>query len=273
MSTVAWCASAALVFLAIQSKPTSAPASSRAWLVCTGSVERPGGSIARFDLQSGAVDKVFDVRSGVGGEHEPVELALLPDGASVLVAQVVGAGTHHAGTFVETVSLADGGVSASARFDGWLDSLEFHPASGALWGSHIDHAGERRLVRVDLAKAELERVGALPSDLSPRSLAFDKNGKRLWCLSATNVAATDEVVELDPADGKVLRRVRWGFDIPAHAMDIDASGRLIVLAWGGAALEFDPRSGAAKPLFVLADPRLAVPTGLEIERPAPKRSK
>ena len=273
MSRLALCVPAALALVAFQSVTPSTPTPAYAWFVCTGNSERPSGSLARVELNSGAVERVLDMRSGVTGEHEPVELALLPDGRGALVAQVVNVGSPHCATVIETVSLADGSAAGAARFDGWLDALEFHPASGALWAAQVDQRGERWLVRVDLAKSQLERVGSLPSELAPRSLAFDKNGKRLWCLSATNVAATDEVLELDPANGKVLRRVRWGFDQPALALEIDVSGRFIALAWGGVALEFDPRSGSCKSMFALDDVRFTVPTGLELEPPTPKHAK
>lgn len=252
--------------------PASAPApGTGAWVIANGSEDRPGGTLARFDLATGAVERAIDLPFDSQNDHQPLEVVLLPDGQSALVARLVQVSPTKQVTLVQTVSLADGKETSSTRFSGWLDSLEFHPKTGDLWATQIDDGGLRKLVRVKLKRADLEVVGELPAELAPRSLAFTRDGKQLWCLSATNEAKKDELVELDPADGKVLRRIPWGIEHPAHALDIDASGRLLALAWGGTLHEFDARSGRSRPLFTFTDHRLGIPVGLELERPAPAK--
>lgn len=250
--------------------PPSAPTpGTGAWVISTGSEDRPGGTLARFDLATGAIDRAIDLPFRSDKDHQPLEVAILPDGKSALLARLVTISDRREETLVQTVSLADGAVSASTRFPGWLDGLEFHPKTGELWATQIDDEGQRKLVRVKLKRAELDLVGELPREIAPRSLAFTRDGKHLWCLSATNEAKKDELIELDPADGKVLRRIPWGIEQPAHALDLDASGRLLAFAWGGTLHEFDPRSGRSRELFTFNDHRLAIPVGLELERPAP----
>ncbi|MCY3002095.1 MAG: hypothetical protein NTV21_09845 [Planctomycetota bacterium] len=247
--------------------PASAPApGTGAWVIASGSEDRPGGTLARFDLATGTVERAIDLPFDSQNDHQPLEVVLLPDGKSALVARLVQVSPAKQVTLVQTVSLADGKESSSTQFSGWLDSLEFHPKTGELWATQID--GQLKLVRVKLKRGELDVVAEFQDDLTPRSLAFTRDGKQLWCLSATNEAKKDELVELDPADGKVLRRIPWGIEHPAHALDVDASGRLLALAWGGTLHEFDARSGRSRALFTFTDHRLGIPVGLELERPA-----
>lgn len=248
--------------------PASAlPPGTGAWVIANGNEDRPGGTLARFDLATGTVDRAIDLPFDSENDHQPLEVVLLPDGKSALVARLVNAGPARQVTLVQTVSLTDGKETSSTRFSGWLDGLEFHPKTGELWATQVDDAGQRKLVRVKLKRGELDLVGDLPLELAPRSLAFTRDGKQLWCLSATNEAKKDELVELDPSNGKVLRRIPWGIEHPAHALDIDASGRLLALAWGGTLHEFDARSGRSRPLFTFTDHRLGIPVGLDLERP------
>lgn len=249
--------------------PASAPTpGTGAWVIATGNEDRPGGTLARFDLATGTVERAIDLPFDSPNDHQPLEVVLLPDGQGALVARLVNVSPNRQVTLVQTVSLADGKETSSTRFPGWLDSLEFHPKTGELWATQTEVSGLRKLVRVNMKRGALDLVGELPGDLAPRSLAFTRDGKQLWCLSATNEAKKDELVELDPSNAKVLRRVPWGIEHPAHALDIDASGRLLALAWGGTLHEFDARSGRSRPLFTFPDHRLGIPVGLELERPA-----
>lgn len=264
-----------LASTSIQSTPPAPPPPANtpapgtgAWVIATGSEDRPGGTLARFDLATGTVERAIDLRFDSQIDHQPLEVVLLPDGQSALVARLVNVSPAKQVTLLQTVSLADGKETSSTRFMGWLDSLEFHPKTGELWATQIDDEGQRRLVRVKLKRGELEVVAELLDGIAPHSLAFTRDGKQLWCLSATNEAKKDELVELDPSNGKVLRRIPWGLEHPAHALDIDASGRLLAFEWGGTLHEFDARSGRSRPLFTFTDHRLGVPVGLDLERPA-----
>ena len=232
------------------------------WGVCNGSDEHPSGSLIRFDVESGVIERVLHI-DGAPAEQQALDLVITPDGKSIIVAQLLAAGTRRHATVLQTLAVGSGEVQRTRRFDGWLDALEFHPRTGALWGMHCDDEGQRRIVRVDLKKGELDVVGALPGDLFPRSLAFTAKGIELWALSCTNDVATDELVQLDPRDAKVLKRLRWTDEKPAHALEITEQGRFVAMAWGGRVLELDPLTGTSKLVSILSDPYFGIVNGLE----------
>ena len=265
--------SVALVLFVESPAPSEEPVapSSELWAVCTGNAEAPSGRLVRIDLASGTVDPLVTIE-GSAGEHEPVELAFLPGGEELLVAQLHGAGTARHVTHLQTVVLADGRVRGEVRFDGWLDALEFHPRSGALWGMHCDDQGRRRLVRVDARKGKLEVVGDLPDEEFPRSLAFSPDGRELWALTCTNQIEHDALLLLDPSDAKVLTRFPWTTEKPAHALEIAADGRLIAVEWGGTFYELERANGRPTRLATVSNPTLAgIVTGLDFRPKLPER--
>lgn len=239
------------------------------WGVCTGNEQRPCGSLIRFSSSSGAIDLALDIQ-GAGCEDSPNDFAIAPDGKRMFVAQLKSAGTAEYHTLLQTLEFGKAQVTGSVRIDGWIDALEHHPVTGDLWALHQDRAsGEVRVVRLDPRTGKLRVVGVLPNDVFPRSLAFSSDGKELWGLSCTNVAANDALVRLDPQDARVLERFPWRVQEPAHALELDARGRLLAIAWGGALYELDRKDGAATRLTGITNPLYGIVTGLEFE-PAPR---
>lgn len=244
------------------STPRSSAPFGDVWASCTGSTDSPSGQLVHLNLASGAFHRFVTI-SGAPAEHEPLGIAILPDGLNALVPQLLGSGTRRQTTRLQTVTLADGTVTKQVTFDGWLDALEFHPTTGALWGMHCDNEGVRRLVRVDAKRGKLDIVGTLPDTEFPRCLAFTPNGRELWALTCTNERAKDALLRLDPNNAKVLKRFPWATEHPAHALEIDAAGRFIAVEWGGTFYELDASTGRPTRISTVSDvTRAGVMTGL-----------
>jgi hypothetical protein len=239
------------------------------WAVCTGPEALPSGRLVKLALATGKFERVVEIQGGPG-VHEPLEVALLPDGTRALVPQLFGSGTARRSTILQTVALADGRVESEQRFEGWLDALEFHPITGVLWAMHCDNDGQRWLARFDARRSRLEHVGALPGREFPRSLAFSPIGRELWALTCTHQVAGDGVLLLDQANASVLRRLPWSAEHPAHALEIDVSGRLIAAERGGTFYEVDSSNGRLTRLSTVADASIGgIITGLDFPVPAP----
>lgn len=158
---------------------------------------------------------------------EPATILLSPDGATAITANR-GSGT------VSVVDVLGRSERARIRVGERPTSLDLDPLRRTLF---VAHEVPSAVTVVDLVR--LETAAEFPTEGRPIRIRFDPLSRTLWVAHA----GTPSVLVLEPATGRVLRKIELTSAAAALALDLRAGTALVASSRGFGVDVFGPNSG------------------------------